>query len=131
MRLELLIAHNKYRGLVSNPYPESMPAVVWDDYLEKETQKYTDKCIFEHSTSAERQYFVNPSPILFLFSLDHSCFLKGRDLCWREPSCNVFLCRIRRICSSQLVLRSKGLHVPRGLFIAYGALHASCLGKEP
>ena len=59
MRLELLIAHNKYRGLVNNPYPQSMPAVVWDDYLEKETQKYTDKCVFKHSTSEERAYSVN------------------------------------------------------------------------
>ena len=83
MRLELLIAHNKYRGLVSNPYPESMPAVVWDDYLEKETQKYAEKCIWGHSTSEERQYFVNPSSILFLFPLTILAFFKkGRNLCW-------------------------------------------------
>ena len=69
MRLELLIAHNKYRGLVSNPYPESMPAVVWDDYLEIEMQKHTDKCVFEHSTSDERRYFVKSSFIVFLSHL--------------------------------------------------------------
>ena len=92
MRLELLIAHNKYRGLVKNPYPQSMPAVVWDDYLEKETQKYTDKCAWGHSSSGERAYIVNslihffPSQktnffiLFYLYSFRFFFFLKGRNL---------------------------------------------------
>ena len=56
-RQSFVIAHNKYRGIVSNPYAKSMPAVVWDSFLEGEVQAYTDKCIWGHDSS--RKYSVN------------------------------------------------------------------------
>ena len=64
-RQSFVIAHNKYRGIVSNPYAKSMPAVVWDSFLENEMQTYTDKCIWGHDSS--RKYSVKHQNNFFFF----------------------------------------------------------------
>ena len=43
-RQALLDAHNKFRGMTSNPPAKDMPALVWDYKIEALAQAYIDKC---------------------------------------------------------------------------------------
>ena len=69
IKKQFVDAHNKYRGLVKDPFPKEMPAVVWDDIVAYKAQSYADGCVQSHSSSSYRQYNVNINNFFFTFSI--------------------------------------------------------------
>ena len=69
IKKQFVDAHNKYRGLVKDPFPKEMPAVVWDDFIAYKAQSYADGCVQSHSSDDYRQYNVNNNHFFFTFSI--------------------------------------------------------------
>ena len=59
IKKQFVDSHNKYRGLVKDPFAKEMPAVVWDDFVAYKAQSYADACVQQHSSKDYRQYNVN------------------------------------------------------------------------